>query len=187
METSRRDDQLSTAVRKNQYASDQFDELFAQLMGINRTDLRCLDIIDLHEKVSAGFLAEESGLSTGAITTVIDRLEKAGYARRVPDPADRRKVLIERTALTEKFAESVYGQIGQLGEAVTGGFTKAEYEAVLRFLKGSILINTELAALLRAHIPAGAIAAEERLQRARGFKRDQKKLIARLAAQIETD
>ena len=68
-----------------------------RLLGLNRTDTRCLDIIERLDGVSAGRLASEAGLSTGAVTTVLDRLERAGYARRVPDPGDRRRVLVELT------------------------------------------------------------------------------------------
>ena len=67
-------------------------------MGVNRTDGRCLDLLEHRGQMSAGELARASGLSTGAITAVIDRLEHAGYAQRVADPADRRRVLIEPTA-----------------------------------------------------------------------------------------
>ncbi|MGH2885425.1 MAG: MarR family transcriptional regulator [Solirubrobacteraceae bacterium] len=95
---------LGNEVRANQRATDVVDELVCQLLGINRTDARCLDILDQHGSMSAGDLAEASRLSTGAFTAVIDRLERAGYARRVPDPADRRRVLVELTP--KAYAES---------------------------------------------------------------------------------
>src|SRR5437588_10284820 len=88
---------LSDEIRANQRATDVVDELICQLLGINRTDARCLDILDQSGSMSAGDLAEASRLTTGAITAVIDRLERAGYARRVPDPSDRRRVLVELT------------------------------------------------------------------------------------------
>lgn len=90
-------DELSGEVRANQRATDVVDELIAQLLGVNRTDARCLDILDERGSMSAGDLAEASRLTTGAITAVIDRLERASLARRVPDPADRRRVLVELT------------------------------------------------------------------------------------------
>jgi DNA-binding MarR family transcriptional regulator len=90
-------DQLGNLVRESQRAADITDDLLCQLMGINRSDSRCLDILDQHGRMTAGALAQDSGLSTGAITAVIDRLEKAGYAQRVSDPADRRRVLVELT------------------------------------------------------------------------------------------
>ncbi|HTX09066.1 MAG TPA: MarR family transcriptional regulator [Solirubrobacteraceae bacterium] len=89
--------ELGDEVRANQRATDVVDELVSQLMGLNRTDSRCMDILDQHGSMSAGDLAEASRLSTGAITAVIDRLERAGYAQRVPDPSDRRRVLVEMT------------------------------------------------------------------------------------------
>ena len=85
-------------MRANQRPTDVVDELVSQLMGINRTDSRCMDILDQHGSMSAGDLAEASRLTTGAITAVIDRLERAGFARRVPDPSDRRRVLVELDA-----------------------------------------------------------------------------------------
>src|SRR5690242_15465290 len=84
--------QFFEAVRANQSATDMFDEAVAQFLGINRTDGRCLDVIDRRGRVSAGQLANESGLTTGAVTVVIDRLERAGYVRRIRDELDRRKV-----------------------------------------------------------------------------------------------
>ena len=89
--------ELGDEVRANQRATDTVDELLAEIMGINRTDARCMDILDQHGSMSAGDLAEASRLTTGAITAVIDRLDRAGLARRVPDPADRRRVLVEPT------------------------------------------------------------------------------------------
>ena len=70
---------------------DAFDNLAAQRLGVNETDLHCLNIIENAGGVTAGELAAESGLTTGAVTGVIDRLERKGFARRVPDPAEDRK------------------------------------------------------------------------------------------------
>jgi len=89
--------ELGDEVRASQRATDMVDELMCQLLGVNRTDARCLDILDQHGSMSAGDLAEASRLSTGAITAVVDRLDRAGLAQRVPDPADRRRVLVELT------------------------------------------------------------------------------------------
>jgi DNA-binding MarR family transcriptional regulator len=61
--------------------------------------------------VSAGRLAQQSGFTTAAVTTVIDRLEKAGYARRRDDPNDRRRVLVELTPLMRERAEVIWGSV----------------------------------------------------------------------------
>jgi DNA-binding MarR family transcriptional regulator len=102
--------ELGDEVRANQRATDVVDDLVCDLLGVNRTDARCLDILEQDGSMSAGALAQASRLTTGAITAVIDRLERAGYARRVSDPSDRRRVLVEPTdkaseAATELMAE----------------------------------------------------------------------------------
>ena len=89
--------ELGNEVRANQRATDVIDDLLCDLLGINRTDARCLDLLEQDGSMSAGDLAHASRLTTGAITAVIDRLERAGYARRVSDPSDRRRVLVEAT------------------------------------------------------------------------------------------
>ena len=84
-------DEVGVELDELRRAGDQLDEAVALQFGLNRTDLRCLGILYRRGRVTAGELAEESGLTPGAITTVLDRLERAGYANRVPDPADRRR------------------------------------------------------------------------------------------------
>jgi DNA-binding MarR family transcriptional regulator len=71
-----------------------YSQAVAERLGVTSSDLECLDLIVLRGQASAGELAEASGLTTGAITGVIDRLEKAGFAKREADPADRRKVIV---------------------------------------------------------------------------------------------
>jgi DNA-binding MarR family transcriptional regulator len=84
--------------RAYQTSNDNFDQAIADHVGMNRTDMRCLDLIDQAGGMTAGELAKAAGLTTGAVTAVVDRLEKAGMARRVADAADRRRVRIEVTS-----------------------------------------------------------------------------------------
>ena len=88
-------------------ANDIADQAVADYLGINRTDARCLDIIERLGGVTAGRLARESGLSTGAVTTVLDRLERSGLARRTSDPGDRRRVLVEMTPAAREVKEEL--------------------------------------------------------------------------------
>jgi DNA-binding MarR family transcriptional regulator len=83
--------------RAYQTSNDNFDQAIADHLGMNRTDMRCIDLIDQAGGMTAGELARAAGLTSGAVTAVIDRLEKAGMARRVADPSDRRRVRIEVT------------------------------------------------------------------------------------------
>lgn len=102
-------DELTFEIRAGQVAVDQMDDAAARALGINRTDGRCLDIIEREGPVAAGRLAKASGLTTAAVTAVIDRLERAGYARRVDDPKDRRRVLVEVTPLMRERGEAIWG------------------------------------------------------------------------------
>jgi DNA-binding MarR family transcriptional regulator len=88
---------LISAFRTSGNLDRAFDNRAAEALGVNRTDLHCLNIVENRGGVTAGALAVEAGLTTGAVTGVVDRLEHAGYARRVPDPVDRRRVKIEVT------------------------------------------------------------------------------------------
>jgi DNA-binding MarR family transcriptional regulator len=72
-----------------------FHEAVADVLGLHITDHKCLDLIHRFGSMPAGRLAELTGLTTGAVTGIIDRLEKAGYARRANDPNDRRRTIVE--------------------------------------------------------------------------------------------
>jgi DNA-binding MarR family transcriptional regulator len=88
---------LISAFRTSGNLDRAFDNRAAEALGVNLTDLHALNIIENRGGVTAGALAAEAGLTTGAVTGVLDRLERAGYARRVRDPTDRRRVKIEAT------------------------------------------------------------------------------------------
>jgi DNA-binding MarR family transcriptional regulator len=72
-----------------------FHQVLADELGLYITDHKCMDIIHRFGAMTAGKLGEMTGLTTGAITGMIDRLEKAGYVRRTNDPKDRRKTIVE--------------------------------------------------------------------------------------------
>ena len=66
----------------------------AERLGMNQSDLECLDGLNVAGPIAAGRLAELTGLTTGAVTDLVDRLEAAGYGRRERDPGDRRRVIV---------------------------------------------------------------------------------------------
>lgn len=92
-----------------------FHGAIAEKMGLSVTEHKALDLLSRQGPITAGQLAEVTGLTTGAITGMVDRLEKAGFVRRVPDPNDRRKIRIE--AVIEKY-EVVGGIFASLGQAM---------------------------------------------------------------------
>jgi DNA-binding MarR family transcriptional regulator len=127
--------ELITESRINQNAADTMDAAVAELLGINRTDVLCLDILARLGTVSAGRLAEESRLTTGAITAVLDRLERAGYVQRLDDPSDRRRVLVETTDRFRELAEHAWGPIAEALLDSGSRFTKEQLEGIRVFLR----------------------------------------------------
>ncbi len=151
--------ELGDVVRANQRATAVVDELVAELMGVNRTDGRCLDLLEHEGRMSAGDLARASGLTTGAVTGVIDRLERAGYARRVADPSDRRRVLVEPTDKAHEIGWELFGRLAEQVEPHLAHYTDRDLDLMIRFQREGIEFQEEHAQWLR-----------ERL-RARGTKR----------------
>jgi DNA-binding MarR family transcriptional regulator len=129
-------DELIREFRVSCNQDDAFDSLAAARLGVAETDLRCLNIIENAGGLGAGELAAESGLTGGAITGVIDRLEKAGFARRVHDPADRRRVRVEVTPAFYKAAERIWGPVAADWHAtLSRRFTTEDLERAADFLR----------------------------------------------------
>jgi DNA-binding MarR family transcriptional regulator len=176
---------FTEAIRANQAATDFFDETMSQFLGINRTDGRCLDIIDRHGKVSAGQLAIESNLTTGAVTAVIDRLETAGYVQRVRDLVDRRKVWVETTAEMKGIIGRIFSIYHRTGPAMMQRFTEDQLKAIMEFLGIGAYLNQEMAAGLREHLDPAATTAQARLIAARAFERAMEANTPRYQAEID--
>ena len=144
--------QLIEETRGSQRATDLVDEAACQLMGINRTDGRCLDILEQRGRMTAGELAAEARLTTGAITAVIDRLERAGYAHRVPDSADRRRVLVEPTPKAFEVSEELMGPLGEAGWPKASSYSDQELELIVDFVRFSRELQENHAEWLRARL-----------------------------------
>jgi DNA-binding MarR family transcriptional regulator len=147
-------ERLLYEVRRSQNATDRFDQAVADAIGVNRTDLRCLDVIQREGRVSAGRLAEETGLTTGAITTVIDRLERAGLAQRTRDPGDRRRVMVEIAPDALQGAGMFYGEHIAMSERLYKRHTEEQLEMLLAFVREGREVNEREAAKLEARTRA---------------------------------
>jgi DNA-binding MarR family transcriptional regulator len=134
-------DELIHLARAHEAANDAFDEVAREKLGINRTDLRCLNIVENHGSMNASRLAELSGLTTAAVTSVLDRLERAGYARRVRDHDDRRQVIVEVTPLLAEHATPIWGPLGDEARAVLSRMSVDELESLMRFYRLGIELN----------------------------------------------
>jgi DNA-binding MarR family transcriptional regulator len=133
-----------------QNAADLVDEAASMRLGINRTDLRCLGLLHAHGAMSAGTLAQASGLSPGATTTAIDRLERAGYARRTRSTRDRRGVMVEITHEARRLIDEIYGPIGRAGMERLRKYTDEQLALLRDFLREGQALQVEYAAALRS-------------------------------------
>lgn len=163
-------EELIEAVRVNQVATDKMDDAGARALDVNRTDGRCLDVIQRSGRVSAGRLATEAGLTSGTITAVIDRLAERGYVRRVPDPADRRRVLVELTEVAAARAAEIWGPLGERSRPRLAAYSRAELEFLIGFMRiGTELNETRSAEIREMLFGSGAVvgASSQRPDRVR--------------------
>jgi len=135
-------DELIREFRVSGNQDNAFDNLAADRLGINETDLHCLNIIENSGGLTAGQLAIQTGLTNGAVTGVLDRLERAGFARRVADPVDRRRVNVEVTTAFYEHAERIWGPMAADWQSTLGTrFTTDELEGIADFLRQTVEIG----------------------------------------------
>ena len=138
MQAKSKEDLVGDVIARYRSATNRdvaFDKLAATQLGVSVTDLHCLNIVESRHGLTAGELAVESGLTTGAVTAVIDRLERAGYARRVRDEHDRRKVKVEVTDAFYTRAGAIWGPVAADWQAALAKrFSAAELATIADFL-----------------------------------------------------
>lgn len=113
-----------------------FHQAVADVLGLHITDHKCLDFIYQYGAMPAGRLAELTGLTTGAVTGVIDRLEKAGYVRRASDPKDRRRTIVEptRNKKLERKLEGIFAPLGERMSKLMSSYSDGELAFLLDIL-----------------------------------------------------
>jgi DNA-binding MarR family transcriptional regulator len=146
----------SAEVRRQQAAYDRFHDAVADHLKVNRTDLRCLDLLDLRGRMTAGELSEATGLSTGAVTVMLDRLERAGYVLRVRDPGDRRRVYAEPTELAAKHAAEIYAPLTAQAAPLYDRFTEDQLATIADFLHTATEFYSGQTARVEALTPGSA-------------------------------
>jgi len=133
-----------------------FNEAVAERLGITLTELKCSSLLDLHGSMTAGALAELTGLTTGAITGVIDRLEKARLARRVADPADRRRVIVETLQTRSGEFDRLYSGLGMAMGVLMSELDPKQLAVVRSFIARANQILLDEAKQLRGGVRQAA-------------------------------
>ena len=129
--------QLASLIRQYQRDTDAFDQAVAERLGINRTDLRCLDL--LLDSAMAGRdmtparLGDAGGLTPSTVTSVLDRLEKAGYIRRARDQENRRQVFLQLTEEFVALTRELFGPVATEATRQLEQFSDEEIATLIRF------------------------------------------------------
>jgi DNA-binding MarR family transcriptional regulator len=110
----------------------------ARLVGLHSTDLECLDLLFLSGPAPAGRLAAHTGLTTGATTAVIDRLERSGYVRRTRDSHDRRLVMVEALPAGLKRIEPLYERLADAMDGLHGDYGDRDLALVVEYLTRAV-------------------------------------------------
>ena len=133
-ERHRLESEFLLAMRRGGSIMQLLGQVSADRIGINATDLNCLNLVALTGHMTAGDLAKQTGLSTASITGVLDRLEEGGFVRRVRDPHDRRRVIAELAdgpGLRE--VGSTFGPVVKSWRATAAGYSDDELRLLLEF------------------------------------------------------
>jgi DNA-binding MarR family transcriptional regulator len=159
--------ELEEAMRRSTAQGAMFAKTVADRAGISASDMDCMDFLNLEGRMTAGRLAELTGLTTGAITGVIDRLEKAGYVRRERDDSDRRKVFIAVVPETAARIGRLYVPMQQSMQKVWSRYSEQELRLLLRFVNEGYKGVLEATEALKGLLDAPTQKAAKRPRRTR--------------------
>ncbi|MDO3703552.1 MarR family transcriptional regulator [Micromonospora sp. C28SCA-DRY-2] len=131
-----------------------FHEALGSLMGLSAADHKALGIVRREGPMSARELAERTGLTAGAVTGLVDRLVAAGLARRTPDPADRRRVVIEATVPADAAVSEAVGRMVAGMAEVNSHFTPEQLRVVAEWVERTTAVLREQAHAISHGSPA---------------------------------
>jgi len=145
--------EVSDALRVLSTEIDRLDQAAADRYGLNRTDMRALDIAGRVGPLAPTDLARQLGFTTGGVTTVLDRLERAGYIRRRPDPADRRRQVVEATETTRARDQEVFGDLMRQTSDLLSTYTDEQLLVIRDFLTRTRQLTADYAEGLSTSTP----------------------------------
>ena len=131
-----------------------FHQAAAATYGLGITDMKTLSALLQEGPMSAGQLATRLSLTTGAVTSVIDRLERQGFVHRSPDARDRRKVIVTANQAKLAAGENVYESIGAAFRALFDTYTVEQLEFLAQFYRSAIELNKQETAKLSDLTPS---------------------------------
>lgn len=152
-EKSRRTEKIEQLMREMRVMSS-FDALFSQAVaervGMHSTDIETMDLLNTLGPMTAGELSERTGLTSGATTRLIDRLERVGYVRRCADEADRRCVIVEPVMENLEELGALFQPLADGMAALWSTFDDNELDVIIEFVRRNNVLVAEINAGLRA-------------------------------------
>ncbi|MBT2447866.1 MarR family transcriptional regulator [Streptomyces sp. ISL-43] len=143
--------QIEDGVRDNGGRGQLLHQAIAQHFGLNPTDMKCVDLARSETRLTAGRLAEITGMSTSATTAVLDRMERAGFIERVRDPEDRRRVIVVSTGRREQEVAEAFLPLKDAMRSLLESYDDAQLELIGEFTSR---VNSLLREVTR-EIPGG--------------------------------
>jgi len=128
---------IVVAIQDEQTQQTFLSNAIADRLGLTSSELEVMGTLVARGPLAAGDLAKRTGLTSGAVTRLIDRLVERGSVRRLADPEDRRRVLVECTPNAMRTCEPFYGPIEKEGTALLEGLSEKELEVILNYLRTS--------------------------------------------------
>jgi DNA-binding MarR family transcriptional regulator len=162
--------ELDQTLRRVGAQSVLLSDTVAKLVGLNSTDLECLDLLEMAGPITAGRLARHAGLTTGAMTAVIDRLERAGFARRLRDPEDRRCVRVEALPRNFRHVAALYTRLAEATARLHERYDDRHLAIVVDYLTRALALAADHVAWLQTQRPLAARTPVQRRRLVRGVR-----------------
>jgi DNA-binding MarR family transcriptional regulator len=155
-------ERVGTEIRRMGAQSVMKSQAIAERFGLHTTDLECLDLIYLRGRASAGELAKATGLTSGAMTTLIDRLEAAGYVVREADPTDRRRRYVRIRAEAIEPIKAVYAPMQSAMFNLWASFSPRDLRVIADFIRRSTDLSVTCVEKMRTEGAAPAMKNRSR-------------------------
>lgn len=156
-------EELDREFRRFRVQMGFFEQAVAERLGMNRTDLHVIALLHDAGSMTAGEVAQATNLTTGAVTAVIDRLERSGWARRERDPADRRRVVVKLAPERRRQIAQVFHPMLRRSADIYSELAPQDRAVLLTFLRKAYpMLHRETAEMRAKSEPAAAIASAAR-------------------------
>jgi len=149
-------EELNQAIQRQGTLTVLFTHAIAQHIGLSATEFEFCDVLRHEGKRSAGELAKLCGLSSGGVTGMVDRLERAGMVRREPDAKDRRKVLVEaiHNRAKEQTIRDLYSPLARAFYELMDSYSEDELVLILDFVRRTTTMTETIREGLSNKTPA---------------------------------